>query len=129
MTVAELASYCEISVRQVYNLRSKYPEAPSFNDAPAFKKFVDARRVVVAEKKHAPRSSAEAQTDHARYVRARADRTESLAAGERIRLELTRRGVIDRAEVEAEFAQCARMVKALASGVRRAVRFIGSDRG
>jgi hypothetical protein len=46
-----------------------------------------------------------------RYIAARADRTESLAASERIRLELTRRNVIPRAEVELEFGRIATIIR------------------
>ena len=62
----------------------------------------DAHRVTISAKRHASRSTPDMQSDHARYVRARADRTESLAAAERIRLELSRRSVIPRVEVEKE---------------------------
>jgi hypothetical protein len=76
MTSTELAAVCGVSQRQIYNLKTKFPsEVPaSFNDTDGWKKFVDAHRVVVAAKRHAPRSNPDVQTDHARYVRARADR-------------------------------------------------------
>ena len=113
MTSTELAAVCGVSQRQIYNLKTKFPsEVPaSFADVDGWKKFVDAHRVVVAAKRHAPRSNPDVQTDHARYVRARADRTESLAAAERIRLELSRRSVIPRIQVETEFARIAALAR------------------
>jgi hypothetical protein len=114
MTSTELATLCGVSQRQIYNLKTKFPkEFPaSFEDAEGWKRFVEAHRVVAATKRHAARSDAGTQSSNARYVAARARRTESLAAAEAIRLAITKRSVIDRAEVEREFARLGRLIRA-----------------
>ncbi len=66
----------------------------------------------MAEKlQHAPRSPVEVLSDHARYTRARADRMTYLAEADRLKVEITKRHVIDRAEVESEFARIASRVR------------------
>ena len=51
------------------------------------------------------------RSSHARYVAARARRTESLAEAEAIRLAITKRNVIDRVEVENEFARLGSLMR------------------
>jgi hypothetical protein len=51
------------------------------------------------------------RSSHARYVAARARRTESLAEAEAIRLAITKRNVIDWVEVENEFARLGSLMR------------------
>ena len=71
VTSTQIAEACGVSQRQIYNLKTKFPrETPaSFNDVDEWKKFVDAHRVVVAAKRHAPRSDAGLRSDHAALCR------------------------------------------------------------
>lgn len=114
VTSKELAALCGVSQRQIYNLKTKFPkEVPaSFEDVTGWQKVVSAHQIVVAQKRHAPRSHPGEQSDNARYVAARARRTEALAEAEQIRLAITKREVISRAEVEAEFCRAGRMIRA-----------------
>lgn len=114
MTSKQLAAACSVSQRTIYNLKARFPEQvpASFGDVDGWKRIVEANRTVVAGKRNAPRRDPELASDHSRYVAARADRTESLAASERIRLEITRRNTISRAEVEVEFGRIASIIRA-----------------
>jgi hypothetical protein len=114
MSSKDLASACGVSQRQIYNLKAKFPkEVPgSFSDVAGWKKVVAAHQIVVAQKRHAPRSNPGEQSDNARYVAARARRTEALAEAEHIRLAITKREVISRGEVIREFARAGSMIKA-----------------
>jgi hypothetical protein len=113
MTVLELAKFCSCSPRQIYVLRAKFPdEAPPFKESEKWKDFVVAHKVVTSGKRHAPRRTPDLQSDHARYIAARADRTESLAASERVRLAVTKRDMIPRIEEEAAFITVANRLKA-----------------
>ena len=113
MPSTQMAEACGVSQRQIYVLKTRFPkEVPaSFNDVDDWKKFVDAHRVIVAAKRHAPRSDAGLQSDHSRYIAARARRTESLAESEAIRLAITKRNTIDRLEVEREFARLGSLMR------------------
>jgi hypothetical protein len=114
MSSKDLAAACGVSQRQIYNLKTKFPkEVPaSFDDVDGWKKVVAAHQVVVAQKRHAPRSTPGEQSDNARYIAARARKTEIQAESEHLRLEVTRRGLIPRVEVEAAFSTVANLVKA-----------------
>src|SRR6185436_2761359 len=114
MSSKDLASACGVSQRQIYNLKTKFPkEVPaSFADVAGWKKVVAAHQVIVAQKRHAPRSHPGEQSDNARYVAARARRTEALAEAEHIRLRATKRDMIPRIEVETAFSTVANRVKA-----------------
>ena len=81
MSSKDLASACGVSQRQIYNLKTKFPkEVPaSFADVAGWKKVVAAHQVIVAQKRHAPRSHPGEHSDNARYIAARARRTEALA--------------------------------------------------
>jgi hypothetical protein len=114
MSSKDLATACGVSQRQIYNLKTKFPkEVPaSFDDVAGWKMVVAAHQVVVAQKRHAPRSHPGEQSDNARYVAARARRTEALAEAEHIRLAVTKRDLIRREEVETAFSTVANRVKA-----------------
>src|SRR6478672_11439268 len=101
MTSTACAKYCGVSQRTLYNLKAKFPDTVplTFDDAEGWKRVVEANRVTVSTRRHAPRSSTETQSDHSRYIAARARRTESLAESEAIRLAVTKRNMIDRLEV------------------------------
>jgi hypothetical protein len=107
MTSKQTAAACDVSQRQLFVLKNRFPkEVPaSFNDVDDWKKFVDAHRVVVAAKRHAPRSDAGLQSDHAKYIHFRALKTATLAEAEAIKLAVVKRSVIDKAECERAFAQ------------------------
>ena len=114
MSSKDLASACGVSQRQIYNLKTKFPkEVPaSFADVAGWKKVVAAHQVIVAQKRHAPRSHPGEQSDNARYVAARARRTEALAEAEHIRLAVCKRDMVPRIEVETAFSTVANRVKA-----------------
>ena len=114
MTSKQCAAFCGCSVRSLYNLRERFPdEVPkTFEDGPGWKRVYDAKKLVPGRKKHAARSSVDLRSDHERYVHFRANRTQSLAEADALKVAITQRNVIDTSEVEAQFSMIASRVRA-----------------
>jgi hypothetical protein len=109
----ELATHCGVSLRHIYNLRTRFPnEVPQdFNDVTSWKNFIEARRSVVDKKQHAPRATLDVQNNHSRYVAARARKVELQVEAAAIDLEITKRNYISREVVKVEFARIAALAR------------------